>query len=123
MGNTNGTITGNDANITIGTLNYAVVGNDEKDSKHEMMRKMNKQIGIGDESSERILSEVQERNRINANLQNEQSGNVVSKTMTELLVEIDMLKEEKENMRKTISSWKERYKLCKLELEQLKQSK
>ena len=67
------------------------------------------------------------KDREDAKLQNEQSGNVESKVLTELSVEIEILKRENERLKKSkeqeINYWKEQYKHCKLELERLKQSK
>ena len=86
---------------------------------------MNANSDINSESIE--LKMAMERDR-------EMHGNMKSKTVTELSVENEILKIEIESIiegmktmqrlkEKEINDWKQRYRLCKLELEQLKQSK
>ena len=112
--------------------------NDEEDSKNETIpnnissvvhearsdqyQGRRARLNSRDRESKRSRSDTRSDRRVTDN-----QRNVKSKKVTELFVENEILKADIESMKKMqklkeqeINDWKERYKRCKLELEQLK---
>ena len=92
-----------------------------EDSKHEKLSTITEDIGNENEWTESGKHDIMGKDREDAKIPNEQSGNAQSKVVTELSVENEILKIQIESMKREINDWKERYKRCKLQLQQSKQ--